>query len=90
MGNVIHISQLEDRITTQHLVTSFILAHLANKGLLDLDVTKMDVEGITVVSDFHSKAREDIHYIFENAKLALDTLQKRAEWAANHPDDVDF
>ena len=74
MKNDLTISQLEERLVIQQSITAFLIAHLVDQGLINLDAAREHVALVAKISGFHDKALEDIDRVFGTAELTLKTI----------------
>ena len=77
MSDQVQISQLEERLLIQQTLSAFILAHLADEGLINLEVMKINIESVAILSGFREKALADLDRLFGTAQISLDLLEKQ-------------
>ena len=75
----LNLSPLEERLAVMQQVMAFLMAHLADQGLINIKATRKDIEQIAELSGFGRKAMADIDRLFGMAELTLQIFDGRHE-----------
>lgn len=84
----LNLSQLQEQLAIHRAVTAFLMAFLAEDGLINLNNARSHILAVAEISGFHEKALSDVEQLFNMAELTVQAIE-RAQLAAELSEEDD-